>query len=228
MLVERLPPLHAFRGYTAPGMEQSARRVAELAAGLDRPPDRATGLITLWATVFVSGRTAESLGLGRTVLAATSAMPALAAQGHLTVAGAALSSGLLAEADDHFRAACELAGETDSLPMGTRTAVHARAWWAHLRFLVGDAGSARSHAEDAIRAATRIEHPYSLAVALAYAAVTWQLLADRDRLATTVGRLRLLCERYRFAYYGEWGRVLDGWLQAGRAGWRRSGRASTR
>ncbi len=61
-------------------------------------------------------------------------------------------------------------------------------------------------------------HRYSLAVALAYAAITRQLLGHRDEVDQTAAELRELCDRCAFAYYGEWGRVLGGWSLGGRAG----------
>ena len=218
MLVEKLPPLNAFRGYTAPGMERTARRLVTLAEGLDRPEERATGLITLWATIFVQGRIRDSLELGRDALTSTEAAPALAAQGHMVVAGSSMSLGLVTDACRHFEAACDHAGEIDSLPMGTRTQVHAQGWWAHAQWLRGDAELARTTAREAVDEARHIEHPYSLAVGLAYAAVTAQLDGDRDRLGASLHELGVLCDRYRFAYYSEWAEVLDGWLRGGPEG----------
>jgi hypothetical protein len=41
---------------------------------------------------------------------------------------------------------------------------------------------------------------------------------DRPELRRTVAELRELCARYGFAYYREWGMVLDGWCRGGAAG----------
>ncbi len=53
----------------------------------------------------------------------------------------------------------------------------------------------------------------------------WPTAASRIRsahrpadLAETVTELRRLCERYNFAYYREWGLILDGWSRGGAAG----------
>lgn len=218
MLVEKLPPLNAFRGYTAPGMERTARRLTALASRLGRPEERATGLITLWATMYVQGRVLDSLDLAREALTSTEAAPALAAQGHMAVAGSSTSLGLIADACRHFEAACDLAGEIDSLPMGTRTQVHAQGWWAHAQWLRGDTERAEATAQEAVDEARHIGHPYSLAVGLAYAAVTAQLAGDRDRLEPALHELGALCDRYRFAYYAEWAEVLSGWLRGGEVG----------
>ena len=71
---------------------------------------------------------------------------------------------------------------------------------------------------DAIKLARAIDHPYSLAVALAYGGITHQMRHDLPGLRDTVGELRELCDRYGFAYYREWGLILDGWSRADELG----------
>ena len=66
--------------------------------------------------------------------------------------------------------------------------------------------------------ARSIDHPYSLAVALAYGAITHQLRGDRPALRGAVAELAELCDRYGFAYYREWALVLDGWGSGGETG----------
>src|SRR5262249_30445206 len=70
----------------------------------------------------------------------------------------------------------------------------------------------------AIKTARALDEPYNLAVALAYGAVTDQMRGDVSRLRDTAGELRDLCDRYGFAYYREWGLVLDGWARADEPG----------
>jgi tetratricopeptide (TPR) repeat protein len=61
-------------------------------------------------------------------------------------------------------------------------------------------------------------HPYSLAVALAYAALTYQLLGEDEALSDSADELTGLTDRYGFAYYAEWGLVLGGWRRGGAEG----------
>ena len=55
-------------------------------------------------------------------------------------------------------------------------------------------------------------------MALAYGAITHQMRRDLPELRDTVGELRELCDRYGFAYYREWGLILDGWSRADEPG----------
>ena len=71
---------------------------------------------------------------------------------------------------------------------------------------------------EAITLARAIDHPYCQALALAYASVTHQMHDDLPELRNAVDELRRLCDRYDFAYYGEWALILDGWSREGASG----------
>ncbi|MEO9119633.1 MAG: AAA family ATPase, partial [Solirubrobacteraceae bacterium] len=218
VLLQLLPPVNAWRGYASTTLERYERRTAALGKRLGLVEVRCTAAIALWATTYVQGHIAEAHGWGTQALTLSGQCPDLAGQAHLAVAGSGLGLGLLQLADEHFRLACDLSGESDSLPIGTRTDVHAKAWWAHARWLLGeDAGAAAASAES-VHNARLIDHPYSLAVALSYAAVTQQLLGDLPRLVGVLAELTEVCDRYDFAYYRDWARVLTGWTQGGTAG----------
>ncbi|MEO7422158.1 MAG: AAA family ATPase [Ornithinibacter sp.] len=219
-LQELLPPMNAWRGYSSMELEHYERRTATLGARLGLVDVQCTAAIALFATTFVQGHTVKAHEWGSQALALSQERPGLAAQAHLAVAGSGLGLGLLPLADEHFRRACDLAGVSDWLPVGTRTEVHARAWWAHARWLLGDHAGAASVSAEAVQLARLIEHPYSLTVALSYAAVTFQLLGDTVLLRETLTDLAELSERYGFAYYGEWAKVLEGWAEGGEAGLR--------
>ncbi len=218
VLQELVPPLGTWRGYASEQLVTCERRTAELGERLGLVEVRCTAAIALFASTFVQGRTAESHAWGRQALELSAQCPGLAAQAHMACAGSGLGLGDVALADQHFRLACDLARGTDSLPIGTRTEVHARAWWAHARWLSGDEAGAVADAAGSIATARLIDHPYSLAVALGYAAVTHQLAGDRAALADDLAELTQLCERYDFAYYREWAVVLRGWVEGGPGG----------
>jgi ATP/maltotriose-dependent transcriptional regulator MalT len=95
--------------------------------------------------------------------------------------------------------------------IGTRPDVHSRAFASHAYWLLGREDEARNVSDQAIALARDVGHPYNLAVALAYAALLHQLAAEPARLTAAVAELRELCDRYGFAYYSEWGLILDGW-----------------
>src|SRR5262249_21985952 len=120
-----------------------------------------------------------------------------------------------AEAVRHLKRAATLGGGAGSLIIGTRSGVHAVAWAAHAHWLLGRDDEALSACHEAIKLARAIDDPYNLAVTLAYGAITHQMRHDLAGLKETVTELRELCARYSFAYYGEWGLILDGWSSTG-------------
>jgi predicted ATPase len=54
---------------------------------------------------------------------------------------------------------------------------------------------------------------FSLALALAYAALVHQVRRDTDRVLECSEEVVTLCERYGFGYYGDWARILVGWAR---------------
>ena len=147
------------------------------------------------------------------------AEPEAAGQAHLAMAGSLTSLGSLEEALRYFERARELSRGSVSLIIGTLPG-GACAGVECSRALVGrGTQSARPAAcQEAVDLARATDHPYSLAVALGYAATTYQLIGNRTRARDAASELIETCQRYSFGFYGEWGVVVDGWLKGGEAG----------
>ena len=207
-------PLNAWHGYSSPDLQQALERSIALAESLGRKDSTVTGLVALWASQFVQGRTADGYQTASRALALVDPGAALNGQAHFAVGGSAVSLGRPAEGLRHLELAAELAGGAVSLSTGTRSDVHSTAWAAHARWLLGRDDEALSACREAIRLARAIGDPYNLAVALAYGSITHQMRHDLPELKETVAELRELCDRYGFAYYREWGLILDGWSTA--------------
>ena len=54
---------------------------------------------------------------------------------------------------------------------------------------------------------------YSQTLALAYAALLHQMRLDTERALACAEAVVALCERYGFAYYGDWAHALIGWAR---------------
>ncbi|MEY9838617.1 AAA family ATPase [Streptacidiphilus sp. EB103A] len=211
-------PLNARHGYASPELQQALERSIALAESLGRKDAMLTGLAGLWASRFVQGRTGDGYRTAVRALSLVGPDSELSGPAHFGVGGSAVSLGRPAEGLRHLQLAAQLASGAVSLSIGTRPDVHSTAFAAHANWLLGHDEQARSSCLDAIGLAREIEHPYSLAVALAYGSVTHQMRHDMAALRDTVGELCELCERYGFAYYREWGLILDGWSRTDRSG----------
>jgi DNA-binding SARP family transcriptional activator len=209
-------PLNARYGYSSPDLQVTLERSIALAESLGRKDSVLAGLVALWTSRFVQGRTADGYQTATRALALVDPGSELSGPAHFAVGGSAVSLGRPAEALRHLELAAKLTSV--SLSVGTRPDVHATAWAAHAHWLLGRGDDARSSCHGAITLARAIDHPYSLAVALAYGSITHQVRHDLPALLDTVGELGELCHRYGFAYYREWALILDGWSRGGESG----------
>lgn len=223
-------PLNARFGYSSGELQQTLERSIELAGSLGRAGSRVSGMVALWGTQFVQGRMTNSHRTATRALALADPGSVLSGVAHFAVGGSSISLGMPAEGLRHLGIAAGLASDAVSLSIGTRPIVHGAAWSAHAHWLLGHDDAALSASRDAIELARSIDHPYNLAVALAYAAVTYQMRdhahgpadargsGDGPGLRSTVEELHELCQRYAFAYYREWALILDGWSRTDASG----------
>ena len=211
-------PLNARYGYSSPELQRALERSINLAESLGRKDSTLTGLVALWATQFVQGRIADGYQTATRALTLVDPGSELSGPAHFAVGGSAVSLGIPAEGLRHLELAAKLASGAVWLSVGTRADVHGTAWAAHAHWLLGYDAEALAACQEAIKLARAIDHPYCLAVALAYGAITHQMRHDRSELRDTVSELRELCGRYGFAYYREWGLILEGWSRPDESG----------
>jgi DNA-binding SARP family transcriptional activator len=210
-------PLTARHGYSSPLVRQTLERSIVLADVLGRRDSVLDALVGLWSSQFVHGDTAAAHRTATRALELVVPGSPLEGPAHFAFAGSAVSLGMPEEALHHLALAAKYGG-THPLSIGTRADVHGRAYAAHAHWLLGRPQEARVSATDAIALARTTDNAYSLAVALAYGAITHQLRGDVHELRRTVGELCELCERYSFAYYREWALILDGWSRENGSG----------
>ena len=204
-------PMNACYGYASTQLQHVLERSVELAESLGRRGSLLTGLVALWTSRFVQGRTRECYRVASRALDLVDPDSVESGPVHFAVGGAALSLGHQEEAVHPLGLAVRLTNGAPSLTVGTRPDVHATAWVGHAHWLLGQDDQARASCLEAIRLARSIGNPFSLAVALAYGGITQQMRGDRVSLADTAAELGELCSRYSFAYYRDWALILRGW-----------------
>ena len=175
------PPQTALYGYSSTLLLETVQRTAELAVRVQQPKTETAALIAMFACRFVQGATAESYRIGERALelAAVESDPDLLGQAHFAVAGRGAELGRPLEAMEHFRRCYEANAGGYSFILGTKLEVHARGWASHAHWLTGDDVGAVSLSAEALTRAHGSGHPYSLAVALSYAAVLHQLRGEQ-------------------------------------------------
>jgi len=212
-------PLTARYGYASAEVQAALERARDLAGGLGDSRMQLLSLVGLFTVRFVQGHVAESYDLARRSLELSDSHPDVMGQAHFAVAGAATSMSRHQQALPHFALAHELCYEADVPSLvGTRLEVHARAWSAHALWHLGREEEALHWCSWAIARAEEVGHPYTQALALSYAAMTHQLRRDVPRTLEFAHRVQEICDRYDFAYYGNWAPILAGWCTGGRDG----------
>jgi tetratricopeptide (TPR) repeat protein len=211
-------PLTARYGFPSLELQQALERTVALAESLGRKDSTVVGLAALWQSRFVQGRTADADQIATRALSNVGPGSQLRSQVHLVVGSSALSLGRPAEGLRHLELAADLADSPAWLITGARPDLFGRAWSAHAHWLLGHDTEALSACHQAIKLARSIDHPFCLTVALAYGCITYQMRHDLPALRDAIGELRELCDRHGFAYYREWGLILDGWSRADEPG----------
>lgn len=101
-----------------------------------------------------------------------------------------------------------------SFSSGLNLGVFALCYQSHTLWLSGapDQALAKSQAAEAL--ADRLDHPFSRALALDYAAILYQLRRESDAARTAAEAAIAVCEEHGFAYYRAWGVIINGWTWA--------------
>jgi tetratricopeptide (TPR) repeat protein len=205
--------LNSARGYADPDVERNLDRVFVL---LRATGDRHVPARWLWVAFtlrFMLGDLAATREVAGQALAQSVDDPSCRCEAHHAMAASLLTAGDLEASKRHFEAA--LAAYDEHHPrrsaLGSDLGVFAHAWYSHALWLLGNDEAAVAHADEAIALARRLDHPYSETLALAYAALLHQMRRDTERTRECAEGVVARCERYGFAYYGDWARVLIGW-----------------
>jgi len=205
--------LNSARGYAAPEIEQNLDRVFTLSGSTGEVPVR-----WLWAAFtfrIVSGDLRGARAVAEQALVRSASDPSCRCEAHHAMGGTLVSMGELEAARHHFEAS--LAAYDEEHPqrsaLGSDLGVFTRSYYSHVLWLLGDDGAAVAQVERAVALARRQEHVYSQALALAYQSMLHQMRRDAGTVLDSAEAVVALCERYGFAYYGEWAQTLIGWAR---------------
>jgi tetratricopeptide (TPR) repeat protein len=207
--------LNSARGYAAPEVEDNLNRVFLLSRGDSKEQVPVRWLWVAFTLRFMLGDLKGTREVSEQALARSLADPSCRCEAHHAMGGTLSSVGELDAARHHFESA--LAAYDERHPqrsaLGSDLGVFAHAWYSHALWLLGDENAAVTHADQGIELAQRLDHLYSQTLALAYAALLHQMRRDRARVLDCAEAAVALCERYGFAYYGDWAAALVGWAR---------------
>jgi predicted ATPase len=97
---------------------------------------------------------------------------------------------------------------------GVDLGVFCRCFAAHTLWHLGYPDQAHTSISAALTLAQETAHPFSLALALDYAAILYQFRGDARRAQALAEQALTLCTAQGFAYYLAWGTIMQGWALA--------------
>jgi tetratricopeptide (TPR) repeat protein len=204
-------PTVAIRGYATGEFAVALDRARVLAATVLDRRSEVLALNALTAAQIVHGEVRRSLETGRASVALVEAYPELVTACEMSYAGSMNALGMQDEAVDHFeRAVAAYLPGRSTMAIGFDPGAFAMSWESHALWLSGAPGRAVARHMEAMEVAATCG-PHSLALANAYGALLYFFMRDDDAMVARARSAMELCERYGFAYYGQWGEILLAW-----------------
>jgi DNA-binding SARP family transcriptional activator/predicted ATPase len=212
------PSLSATQGFASDGAGKVYARARMLCEVIGDSAAQAAVLAGSWSFHIVRAEIdiAREISERYRALGERNGDPALFSAGVFTVGSASYFGGALADSRRHLEESNNLDAQCPErfFALGPELGVFCRSHLAHVRWLLGESDGALDESDRNLARAESLSHPFSHALALAYAALLHQFRdepeAARDRAETAAA----LCLRYGFRYYLSWTPIIIGWATA--------------
>jgi predicted ATPase len=210
-------------GYSSPELGETYGRALELSQALAEHEQRATSLAGAAFFQVVRGQFERSLELSRDLIAFAEGIEtpgtctAAKATGQFMLAIGMNHVGRLVEARPAIElawAAYRGADSPLSLFAGLDMRVFCGSYRSHILWISGETGEAALQSRESVALARRETHPFSLALALNYAAILRVLEREPDLARECADEAASICRKYAFSYYMGWSEIVLGWVMA--------------
>jgi predicted ATPase len=217
--------LMAAHGWAAPGAEAAYGRALTLAERLGETPHRFPAYWGQWLLHWGRGDLGRAAELANALerLGTQTSDAVAQLQVHHASWATAFSCGQFTEALRHTGAGLQLCADGSLSESCWHYGNHdaeacAQAFAARALAAVGRCDEARRSCAEAIARARRVEHPFSLALALVFGAAAHQTLREPEATAERAHEACELCERHEFRLLLAWSRALEGWAHGHASG----------
>jgi class 3 adenylate cyclase/predicted ATPase len=212
--------LIATKGWAAPDVEDAYNRARELAQTMGETPQLFRVLWGLCSFYIVRAEHNASRELAEQLLKLARGFqdPGYLVEGELALGMALFCIGEFATAREHLERSGGLYHPREhhsrAILAGADPGVFARAWLSHALWHLGYADRALVRIDEAISLAQELSHPFSLALALDYAAMLHQFRGEPQLVYERAEAARMLSVEQGFEYYRVWAKTLQGWALA--------------
>jgi predicted ATPase len=214
-------PLIATKGYAASEVERAYIRARELSERVGDTAQlfRVMRGLCYFHHVGARLRTSHRLGEELLHLAARSHERTFQIEAHHAAGCNMYHLGQFAAARHHFERSIALdARERHSAHIqlyGSDVGVFCCAYFAHSLWQLGFPDGALASSREAQALADSLAHPFSVALAMAYAAMLHQFRRDRSSACAQAEAAILVCKEQKFEYYLAWATIIQGWSGTG-------------
>jgi len=211
------PALMATKGYPAPEVKQSYARALELCQQLGETPQLFPALLGLSTFYLIHGefQTAYELGERLYSLAQNVEDSALLVEAHYVLGTTLFHLGELAQARKHLERGITLYDSKQhsflAFRYGQDPGVFCLCYMARILWFLGYPDSALKRSHEALALSKEISHPFSLALALNFAALIYQLRQEGQATQERADEAITLCTEHGFTFYLTMGTILRGW-----------------
>jgi transcriptional regulator with AAA-type ATPase domain/tetratricopeptide (TPR) repeat protein len=212
--------LTAARGYAAPEVAHTLARIRELADGLADPAHELAVRWSLWrfAISRADFRAAEQLA-GQLLDLADRRDPVACVAVHVAAGVDKFYLGEFSNALEHLRQALASYDREQApaqiLKYGQDMGVAAAGFLGWAEAVVGDVDAAAARADQVVRMAREIRHPFSLALALFLACEIHEDRRDPVAVRPLGEELLALAREHSYAFFSALGLMHTGWARAG-------------
>jgi class 3 adenylate cyclase/predicted ATPase len=211
------PALMATKGYAAPEVERAYARARELCQQVGEPSTRFPALLGLSMFYLIRGdfQTAYELGEQLLGLAQREQDSALLVEAHYVLGTTLFHLGELDPAREHLERGIALYDPQQhrflAFRYGQDPGVFCLCYMVRILWFLGYPDQALQRSQEALALAQDLSHPFSLALALTFAALVHQLRQEGRATQEQAEVAIALCTEQGFAFYQAMGTILHGW-----------------
>ena len=218
MLLAIGPSLIAIKGYAAREVEHIYLRARVLCRQLGETEQLSQTLWGLWGFYLVRANHPEALKVGKELLELAKGASDVfyRIQSHLTLGGTLFCMAEFVPASEHLEKGAALytppkhRSDTSLVDLG----VFCAAWASQALWHTGYPDRALTRSREALILAEELAHPFSMALALNYAAIFHQFRREPKAALQQAEAAIIICREKKFAYYLGWAMIIRGWAIA--------------
>ncbi|MGQ0556123.1 MAG: ATP-binding protein [Nitrospiraceae bacterium] len=220
LLIARGAPLVTVKGYASAEIERNYLRARELSQDHGDSEYYFLAVWGLWVFHLVGGSLATACDLAEHLLAFATRKqnPDLLIRAHESTGSAYTLLGRFDEAKTHLLAAKSLYNpdrhQSKPQPYTQDPGITARIMLARTLWILGEVDEVEALAQEAIRMARELEHPFTLAFALATVSWVYSTIRDADKTLVLSAEAMAISAKYSFEVTLAWATSLHGWALA--------------